>query len=117
LTSEFTRKAADAKLMLGSLKGCINNYKAEALDCLIVMKKAEVEWFLLEKLSRNRWLPHLEEMARNVYNRTRKSTEYPAIPMSSAAADVSQGRVGMLVPNWVQTEYRNWKIDLAHIAQ
>jgi hypothetical protein len=117
LTSEFTREAVDAKLMLGSLEGCINDYKAEALDCLIATKKAEVEWFLSEKLSRDRWLPRLEEIARNVYDRTRKSTEYPAIPMSSAAADVLQGRVGMLVPDWVQTEYRNWKIDLPHVAE
>jgi hypothetical protein len=43
LTSEFTHEAADAKLMLGSLEGCINDYKAEALDCLIAIKKAEVE--------------------------------------------------------------------------
>jgi hypothetical protein len=61
--------------------------------------------------------PRLEEIARNVYDRTHKSTEYPAIPVSSAAADVSQGRVGMLVPDWVQTEYRNWKIHLPHVAE
>jgi hypothetical protein len=97
----LTREAADAKLMLGSLEGCVNDYKAEALDCLITTKKAEVEWFLLEKLSRDRWLPRLQEIARNVYDRTRKSTEYPAIPMSSASAHVSQDRVGMLVPDWV----------------
>jgi hypothetical protein len=117
LTSEFTREAADAKLMLRSLEGCVNDYKADALDCLIPMKKAEVEWFLSEKLSCDRWLPRLEEIARNVYDRTRKSTEYPAIPVSSTAADVSQGRVGMLVSDWVQTEYRNWKIDLPHVAE
>jgi hypothetical protein len=43
LTSEFTREAADAKLMWGSLEGCVNDYQAEALDCLIATKKAEVE--------------------------------------------------------------------------
>jgi hypothetical protein len=117
LTCKFTREAVDAKLMLGSLEGCINDYKAEALDCLIATKKAEVEWFLSERLSRDRWLPRLEEITRNVYHRTPKSTEYPTIPMSSATADVSQGRVGMLVPDWVQTEYRNWKIDLPHVAE
>jgi hypothetical protein len=35
-------------LMLGSLEGCVNDYKAEALDCLITTQKAEVEWFLSE---------------------------------------------------------------------
>jgi hypothetical protein len=74
--------------MLGSLEGCINDYKAEALDCLMTTKKAKVEWFLSERLSRDRWLPRLEEIARSVYDRTRKSTEYPAIPMLSAA-DIS----------------------------
>jgi hypothetical protein len=117
LTSKFTREAADDKLMLGSLEGCVNDYKAEALDCLIAMKKAEVECFLSERLSRDRWLPRLEEIMRNVYNRTHKSTEYPMLPMSSAAADVSQSRIGMLVPDWVQTEYRNSKIDLPHITE
>jgi hypothetical protein len=37
--------------------------------------------------------------------------------VSSAAVDVSQGRVGMLVPDWVQTEYRNWKTDLPQVAE
>jgi hypothetical protein len=37
--------------------------------------------------------------------------------MSSASTDVSQGCMGILVPDWVQTEYRNWKIDLPHIAE
>jgi hypothetical protein len=117
LTSEFTREAVDAKLILGSLEGCINDYKAEALNCLIATKKAEVEWFLSEKLSCDRWLPRLEETARNVYDRTRKSTEYPTIPVSSAVADISQGRVGMLVPDWIQTDYRTRKIDLPHVAE
>jgi hypothetical protein len=116
LTSEFTREAVDAKLMLGSLERCINDYKAEALDCLIAMKKAEVEWFLSERLSRDRWLPCLEEIARSVYKQTCKSTEYPAIPVSSTM-DVLQGRMGMLVPDWVQTKYWNWKIDLPHIME
>jgi hypothetical protein len=39
------------------------------------------------------------------------------IPMSSTAVDVSQGLMGMLVPDWVQTEYRNWKKDLPHIME
>jgi hypothetical protein len=117
LTSELTREAMDAKLILGSLQGCINDYKAEALDCLIATKKAEVEWFVSEKRSRDRWLPRLEEIVRNIYDRTRKSTEYPMIPMSSASTDVLQGRMGMLVPDWVQTVYRNWKIDLPHVAE
>jgi hypothetical protein len=88
LTSEFTHEAVDAKLMLSSLKGYINDYKAEALNCLITTKKAEVEWFISERLSCNQWRPCLEEITRNVYDPTRKSTEYPVIPVSSAA-DVS----------------------------
>jgi hypothetical protein len=45
LTSEFTREAADAKLILGTLEGYVNDYKVEALDCLIATKKAEVDSF------------------------------------------------------------------------
>jgi hypothetical protein len=37
--------------------------------------------------------------------------------MSSTTVDVLQGRLGMLVPDWVWTEYQNWKIDLPHIAE
>jgi hypothetical protein len=29
--------------MLGSLEACINDYKVEALDCLIATKKAKVK--------------------------------------------------------------------------
>jgi hypothetical protein len=106
LTSKFTHKAADTKLILSSLEGYINDYKVEALNYLITIKKAKVEWFISERLSYDWWLPYLEEIIRNIYNWTRKSTEYPTIPVLSAA-DVLQGHMYMLVPNWVQTEYQN----------
>jgi hypothetical protein len=35
--------------MIGSLKGCINDYKVEGLNYLIIMKKAKVKWFISEK--------------------------------------------------------------------
>jgi hypothetical protein len=51
LSSKFTRESADTKLMLNSRDGYLNDYKAEALDCMIATKKAKVEWFITERVS------------------------------------------------------------------
>jgi hypothetical protein len=72
------------------------------------------------RLSCEKWLPRLEAIAKEVYERTYKSTEYPVIPMTVTAyssCDALQDHVSMLVLDWVQTEYRNWKIDLPHVGE